>query len=248
MRVIPSSIAMEYVETSTKKLKSFLKKLEGVVIVDSPPGLNKDSLSILKSCDEFLIITNPEMPAVVDAAKVIEKVRRGSDLDGDGTLDLVAANPASNSVSVLIGNADGTFNPKTDYTMSSNPDSVVAADLNGDGRLDLVTANRSDNSASVRLERHLEDDRETVAAFRAQIAAMADARVLADSTAMVWKARALTADAALEAREVECQLCLREVELLRQAGSPGLWARIRGNLNLAGVAGGVGLLIGLIIS
>jgi hypothetical protein len=104
------------------------------------------------------------------------------------------------------------------------------------------------DSASVRLERHLDDDRETVAAFRAQIAALSLSRATADSTSMVWRGRALTAEAALEARELECQLCLQEVELLRQATSPGIWGRIKGNLNLAGVAAGVGLLLGLIAS
>ena len=34
------------------------------------------------------------------------------DLNGDGSLDLAVANEYSNSISVLLGNADGTFGAK----------------------------------------------------------------------------------------------------------------------------------------
>src|SRR6267154_1773584 len=37
-----------------------------------------------------------------------------ADLNGDGKLDLVVANDRSSSVSVLLGNGNGTFGAKTD--------------------------------------------------------------------------------------------------------------------------------------
>ena len=37
------------------------------------------------------------------------------DVNGDGILDLVTANSGSNNVSVLLGNGNGTFGPKTDF-------------------------------------------------------------------------------------------------------------------------------------
>src|SRR5258708_31591857 len=55
----------------------------------------------------------------------------------DGLLDVVVANDKSSSVSVLIGNGDGTFQTHVDYATLSGPISVVVGDFNGDGKLDL---------------------------------------------------------------------------------------------------------------
>jgi len=53
------------------------------------------------------------------------------DLNGDGKLDLVAGN------SILLGNGDGTFQPKTDYPYLG----TLLVDLNGDSKLDLAGLN-----------------------------------------------------------------------------------------------------------
>jgi hypothetical protein len=64
------------------------------------------------------------------------------DLNGDGHLDLVVANPSSNSVSVLLGNGNGTFQPAGIYSSGGYyPNSVAIADVNGDGKPDMVVAN-----------------------------------------------------------------------------------------------------------
>src|SRR5437879_6529689 len=56
------------------------------------------------------------------------------DLNGDGKPDLATANGGSNTVSVLLGNGDGSFGVRTDYGTGSNPYSVAIGDLNGDGK------------------------------------------------------------------------------------------------------------------
>lgn len=66
-------------------------------------------------------------------------------------LDLVIANSASNNVTVLLGNGDGTFQaaPGSPYKVGANPSSIILADFNGDGNLDFAVANKADNSISV---------------------------------------------------------------------------------------------------
>ena len=63
------------------------------------------------------------------------------DFNGDGKPDLVVANYASSTVSVLLGNGDGTFQPHVDYATGEGPYGVVVADFNNDGKLDLAVVN-----------------------------------------------------------------------------------------------------------
>lgn len=64
------------------------------------------------------------------------------DLDGDGVLDLVAADKARNAgiVSVLRGVGDGSFLPREIYATAEPAAAVVGADFNGDGSIDIATA------------------------------------------------------------------------------------------------------------
>jgi hypothetical protein len=71
------------------------------------------------------------------------------DFRGDGRTDLVVANQQSNTVSVLLGNGDGTFQPKTDFATGVSPRGVAVADFNGDGHLDIAVANSGSKSISV---------------------------------------------------------------------------------------------------
>jgi hypothetical protein len=73
------------------------------------------------------------------------------DLDGDGQLDLMAANAGSNSVSVFRGNANGTFGAATSYTVGVYPKVAVTGRFNADAHWDIVTADQDGNTVSVLL-------------------------------------------------------------------------------------------------
>lgn len=80
LKIVPGSISIDELKKSNyKQLREALATLLGkteVVIIDSPPGLGKDTLAILKACDETIIVTNPELPAVTDALKTIKVAER----------------------------------------------------------------------------------------------------------------------------------------------------------------------------
>ncbi len=79
------------------------------------------------------------------------------DFNGDGRPDVVVANNGINpaggwlagTVSILLGNGDGTFQDHLDYAVGIGPESVAVGDFNGDQVLDLVVAARSENVVSV---------------------------------------------------------------------------------------------------
>ena len=76
-----------------------------------------------------------------------------ADLTGDGRPDIIVANSASDTVSVLM-NLGGTndhvnFAPQITFATGRQPVAVAVADLTGDGMPDIVTANAYDNTVSV---------------------------------------------------------------------------------------------------
>ena len=73
------------------------------------------------------------------------------DLNKDGNLDLATANADASTVSVLLGNGDGTFGTHADFVTAARPEGVAVGDFNRDGIPDLVTANASGSSISVLL-------------------------------------------------------------------------------------------------
>jgi hypothetical protein len=73
------------------------------------------------------------------------------DLNGDGKPDLAVTNYLSSTVSVLLGNGNGTFGPKIVFGTGSGPHSVAIGDLNGDGKPDLAVTNYVSYTVSVLL-------------------------------------------------------------------------------------------------
>jgi hypothetical protein len=65
------------------------------------------------------------------------------DFNGDGKPDVAVTNPSTNSVSILLGNGDGTFQAAVAYLAGESPGTVAVGDFNLDGKLDLVVNSNS---------------------------------------------------------------------------------------------------------
>jgi hypothetical protein len=74
------------------------------------------------------------------------------DFDGDGKVDLAITDQVDNSVSILVGNGDGSFQSPQEVNTGNFAAGVAAGDFNGDGRLDVAVANSTDGTVSVMLQ------------------------------------------------------------------------------------------------
>ena len=72
------------------------------------------------------------------------------DFNGDKIPDVAVANAGSNTVSILVGNGDGTFRPAQNFFITgSAPRSIVVGDFDGDDRPDLAVANATSENVSI---------------------------------------------------------------------------------------------------
>jgi len=82
-------------------------------------------------------------------AGVYAQTIAAADFNGDGKIDIALANTNTNAattVSILLGNGDGTFAAPATYAAGQGyPISLLALDLNGDGAPDLAIANVAAN-------------------------------------------------------------------------------------------------------
>src|ERR1043165_9486146 len=74
------------------------------------------------------------------------------DFNRDGKPDVAVANSSSKTVTILLGNDNGTFHPAVTVlgppTLTTSPMFLVAADFDGDGKLDLAVADSNTTANS----------------------------------------------------------------------------------------------------
>lgn len=92
----------------------------------------------------------------IKVASSVRKIALG-DLNGDGRLDLVAAQHESYDLVVMLGNGKGQFAPAPGSPVAASAGGrphtheVTLADANGDSKLDVLSTNANDNTISVLL-------------------------------------------------------------------------------------------------
>ncbi len=72
-----------------------------------------------------------------------------ADFNLDGRMDLAVANSTGNSVSILLGNGDGTFSTGVTLNAGTLPTSIATTDFNEDGKPDLAVSNSVTNNVTI---------------------------------------------------------------------------------------------------
>jgi septum site-determining protein MinD len=74
-KIMPSSLAVNGEIKKLGKITNSLKNFD-FIIIDSAAGLGEDAISSIKSADECIIVTNPELPALTGALKTIKAIEK----------------------------------------------------------------------------------------------------------------------------------------------------------------------------
>lgn len=86
LRFIPSHISLKYLSADSEKLerlKKYLLELDSRILLDTPPGLEKGTLSALEVCDSILVVSTPFLPDVTDCLKTMEVAKEmGKKVEG----------------------------------------------------------------------------------------------------------------------------------------------------------------------
>ncbi|HEV2348299.1 MAG TPA: choice-of-anchor D domain-containing protein [Terriglobia bacterium] len=123
-----------------------------VTVVNPPLGGGRSNVV-------FLTIANPATSftfvnatgSLIPVGTSPETVAVG-DFNGDGKPDLAVPNSGSNTISILLGNGNGTFTAAaTSPATGSTPFQAAVGDFNGDGKLDLAVANFGSNTLTILL-------------------------------------------------------------------------------------------------
>jgi hypothetical protein len=87
--------------------------------------------------DPFLVPAEP----VGDRASPSEP----SDFNRDGFVDIAVANINDDTVSILLGNGDGTYAPQQTIAVGLTPRGIAVLDVDGDGDVDIANTNTDSN-------------------------------------------------------------------------------------------------------
>lgn len=72
LKFVPSHVSLTYLGIDSSKLRRVFNDIYFTSIIDSPPGLGNEALSVMEVCDEALVVTTPSLPDVAGAMRTIE--------------------------------------------------------------------------------------------------------------------------------------------------------------------------------
>ena len=79
LKILPASISfVDGRRTKMERLERLIRKIEGkfdFILLDSSPGIGKNTLYVLKSCEDALFITTPSINSLLDILRINELVK-----------------------------------------------------------------------------------------------------------------------------------------------------------------------------
>jgi uncharacterized repeat protein (TIGR01451 family) len=125
--------------------------LGSVTVISPAPGGGTSNVSYIPVASHIPVANFPATPSSsIGVGNTPQGIVTG-DFNADGRIDLAVANSGDNTVSILLGNGDGTFTPQTPIAVGVGPHWLVTGDFNEDGKADFAVANSGDNTVSILL-------------------------------------------------------------------------------------------------
>ena len=137
-----------YTLTATVQGQGLLAPTGDVSFIDTTNGNTSLGSATLGQSKMTLNWQNPGSPATGNNPVSIAI----GDFNGDGIPDLAVVNETPSTLTILLGNGDGTFTATAESPQTgSYPSTVAVGDFNGDGIADLAVANWGTNSLTILL-------------------------------------------------------------------------------------------------
>ena len=130
---------------------NFNAKTNSTGIIDLAVANQLDNtVSILLGNGDGTFVAAPSSPLVLASGSSPTSIAVG-DFNKDGFADLAVVNMSANTVSIFLGNGDGTFKPPTTIVTGSAPTSIVAEAFNpsNPSLIDLAVTNSVDNTLEI---------------------------------------------------------------------------------------------------
>ena len=122
---------------------------DGILDLAVPDSVDNNVTILLGNGDGTFTQANSS-PITVSGGPNVVAV---ADFNGDGKLDLAVTNSTNNTVTILLGNGDGTFTQATGspIAVGTTPDAMAVGDFLGNGKIALAIANFADNTVTILL-------------------------------------------------------------------------------------------------
>jgi hypothetical protein len=123
-------------------------KLDLAGVIATNPGVDRTTSAFVKLGNGDGSFQPAKLFAVGNSDLPLKQTMRAADFNADGKLDLAVVNNVDSTVSVLLGNGDGTLKAAANFAVPSSG-LIFAADMNRDGKLDLIVGTNSGSVGAV---------------------------------------------------------------------------------------------------